>query len=490
MKKKKKKNKGAVKVSKIVKNDIKEYGEYVLEQRHIPDYRDGLKPVMRRILYAMYKAGYRWDVNKFRKCAKVVGDTLGSYHPHGDQACYGALVTMTGDPLSSLKKHKKTKNAKILFYGPNNPYPFIEGYGNFGSIDGDKPAGMRYPECKLSILSSLMFALPSCIEQVPNYDNTTTEPLFLPSTIPSLLLNGVTGIGVGVSTDFPPHNMKEVLKALQYMLKHKKVTVSKLMKFIKGPDFPYGGTLVSRKEVAQVYKTGQGVISWGLNTELSQKGRYFSVKVIGIPYRLNIKKLIEKFLKQPDVKSGHITELGSDEIEIEFMVKTEKMAEKIIMYKQSVKNDWNVTIRKSETEVEFKHVNLVSYLQMWLDYCIEVHKQFFRNEIERLSAEIRRNEIKVRIHRNSTKVVDFIKKEQHKALIKLLKIKEDELSIVTSMSIGALSKTNIKSIKDRIKAKKEERGINKKNLKDTKAYLLKYFKSIEKFSLPRRTEYA
>jgi DNA gyrase subunit A len=218
------------------------YALSVITARALPDVRDGLKPVQRRILYTMWQQNLTADA-KHRKCAKVVGDVMGSYHPHGDAALYETLVRMAQS--FSLR------------------YPLVDGSGNFGSLDGDSAAAMRYTECRLARLSDEML---SEIEQTtvhfrPNYDGTKTEPVVLPARIPNLLVNGTTGIAVGMATNIPPHNLGEVCTALVKLLDNEDIGNAQLCRFIKGPDFPTGGQILnSQDELKAIYKTGSGSI--------------------------------------------------------------------------------------------------------------------------------------------------------------------------------------------------------------------------------------
>jgi DNA gyrase subunit A len=471
-----------VKTSDVVEDSMTEYAIYSLEERHIPDFRDGLKPVHRRTIWAMYEDGTLWD-GRFTKCAAVVGNTIARYHPHGDTACYGALVTLTGQPLKKSKK---------LFTGSNNPYPHIEGYGNFGAIDTKDPqkpdfAAMRYPECRLSILSKFLFNLKPTTEFVPNYDNRRKEPLFLPASFPFLLLNGITGIAVGASTDFPPHNLGEVCDALILFLKSDSPpSLKKIMKKIKGPDFPFGGTLIDKEQIIEAYKTGTGSISWGLNTDVSKKGKRWIIRLTGIPWRFNLKKYLIKLDNEKDVKGIRKLEI-SDKLDIEIVVASEKMMKKIVEKTNSTKNNWNVTHRKSGKEVDFKGVNLRSYLIMWVDYCIDTHKKYFKIEIKRVQGEIAIDLLKLLAIKHGGKVISYIKEENFKSIKKLLKTDDDGVQIVKSMSVGAFTKTNETAIKKRVKNKKEELAQLKNNLRNLKDYLVKFFQSLKEYSHPRKT---
>lgn len=469
----------AVDVAKIIEECSVEYGKYVNEQRHIPDYRDGLKPVQRRVLWTMFEDGIRWDA-RFTKCAAVVGNALSRYHPHGDKACYDALVVMAGAP---------TEEDKNIYFGAKWQYPLIEGYGNFGSIDGDKPAAMRYPECRLSKLSQFLFNLRSCVETIPNYLNNRPDPLFLPAVFPFLLINGVTGIGFGVTSDIPPHNFGEVCDALIVSLKEGEVPpVLKLMDILKGPDYAYGGILWDDEEVENVYRTGTGTIAWGLNTKVEEKGKdKYLVKIFGIPPHFKLNPYLLKLNEDKEVKKIRKLET-SEHIEVDILCSSKKAMEKIVYHRHISKNDWNVTVRRSEEEIDFKHVTLRSYLEMWIKYCVATHKKYFKNEITRLNGEIRADVLRLLAFKNIDDVIPLIREEKDKALMKLLGCTEDELVMVKRIVLGALAKTNEEAIKKRMKEKQAEASKLKGYIKNTEKYLIAFFTEIKKYSRERTTQ--
>ena len=217
------------------------YAMSVIISRALPDVRDGLKPVHRRIIYAMYKGGFDWT-KQFRKSARIVGDVIGKYHPHGDQAVYDALVRLTQDFSMSL--------------------PLIDGQGNFGSIDGDPPAAMRYTETKLAKISQFLIddIEKDTVAFRSNYDETEKEPSVLPSQFPNLLVNGAGGIAVGMATSIPPHNLGEIIDATVAFINNKDITISQLMKKVPGPDFPTGGIIIGQENLKQGYNKGRGSI--------------------------------------------------------------------------------------------------------------------------------------------------------------------------------------------------------------------------------------
>src|SRR5688500_112671 len=246
------------------------YALSVITSRALPDVRDGLKPVQRRILYTMWQQNLTADT-KHRKCAKVVGDVMGSYHPHGDAALYETLVRMAQS--FSLR------------------YPLVDGSGNFGSLDGDSAAAMRYTECRLARLSDEMLSEIDrrTVHFRPNYDGTKTEPVVLPARIPNLLINGATGIAVGMATNVPPHNLGEVCTALLKLLDNNELTSVQLCRYVKGPDFPTGGQILnSAQELKDLYKSGAGTIrlraTWDEGPS-TRGGR--TIYVTSIPYTVN-----------------------------------------------------------------------------------------------------------------------------------------------------------------------------------------------------------
>ncbi len=252
------------------------YAMSVIISRALPDIRDGLKPVHRRILFAMYKGGFDWS-KQFRKSARIVGDVIGKYHPHGDQAVYDALVRMVQDFSMSL--------------------PLIDGQGNFGSIDGDPPAAMRYTETRLGKVSQYLIddIEKNTVTFKSNYDETEHEPTVLPAQYPNLLVNGAGGIAVGMATSIPPHNLGEVIDGTLALIKNKDIKVKELMKFIPGPDFPTGGVIIGKDIIKQGYKIGRGSfkIRGEINVENLKNGKDRLV-ITSIPYQINKSNLNER----------------------------------------------------------------------------------------------------------------------------------------------------------------------------------------------------
>ena len=252
------------------------YAMSVIISRALPDVRDGLKPVHRRIIYAMYKGGFDWS-KQFRKSARIVGDVIGKYHPHGDQAVYDALVRLVQDFSMSL--------------------PLIDGQGNFGSIDGDPPAAMRYTETKLAKISQFLIddIEKNTVEFRSNYDETEKEPTVLPSQFPNLLVNGAGGIAVGMATSIPPHNLGEIIDATVAFINNRDITISQLLKKVPGPDFPTGGIIIGRDNLKQGYNKGRGSIKIrGEIEEESLKNGKERLVLKSIPYQVNKSVLNER----------------------------------------------------------------------------------------------------------------------------------------------------------------------------------------------------
>ncbi len=264
----------------LVKNEMSSsylsYAMSVIVSRALPDVRDGLKPVHRRIIFAMYKGGYDWTKN-FRKSARIVGDVIGKYHPHGDQAVYDALVRLVQDFSMSQ--------------------PLLKGQGNFGSIDGDPPAAMRYTETKLGKISQYLTEdlEKNTVSYRNNYDETEKEPTVLPSQYPNLLVNGAGGIAVGMATSIPPHNLGEVVDATMAFIDNQNLTISQLMKYVPGPDFPTGGLIIGKEFIKQGYNKGRGSFKIRGEIEFEEKKNGRSILVIkSIPYQINKSILNEK----------------------------------------------------------------------------------------------------------------------------------------------------------------------------------------------------
>jgi DNA gyrase subunit A len=264
-----------------MKRSYMDYAMSVIIGRALPDVRDGLKPAHRRVLYAMRQMGLASN-RPYRKCAKIVGEVIGNYHPHGDAPAYDTLVRLAQDF--------------------NMRYPLVDGQGNFGSVDGDPPAAYRYTEARLQTLAESMMADldKETVDFVPNFDETTEEPTVLPSPFPNLLVNGSAGIAVGMATNVPPHNMREVVDGVIAVIEHRgqptEARFKALLRAVPGPDFPTGGYIVGREGIYQAYRTGRGAITLRARARIEEhkRGDRLSIVITEIPYQINKARLIEK----------------------------------------------------------------------------------------------------------------------------------------------------------------------------------------------------
>ncbi|MBO6512004.1 MAG: DNA gyrase subunit A, partial [Roseibium sp.] len=263
-----------------MKRSYLDYAMSVIVSRALPDVRDGLKPVHRRILYSMHENGYEWN-KPYRKSARVVGDVMGKYHPHGDSAIYDALVRMA-------------QNFSLRL-------PLIDGQGNFGSIDGDPAAAMRYTECRLEkVAHKLLDDIDKeTVDFQENYDNSESEPVVLPAKFPNLLVNGAGGIAVGMATNIPPHNLGEVIDAAIAIMENPAMSLEELMEIVPGPDFPTGGMILGRSGIRNAFQTGRGSIVMRAKVDIEEVRKDRNALIVTeIPYQVNKSTMIEKIAEQ------------------------------------------------------------------------------------------------------------------------------------------------------------------------------------------------
>ena len=320
--------------SDVMQKSFIDYAMSVLMARAVPDVRDGLKPVQRRVLYAMHELGLKYD-KPYRKSARIVGDAMGKYHPHGDSSIYGALVVMSQDFKEGM--------------------PLVDGHGNFGSIEGDGAAAMRYTEARLrKVTQEAMLADmdKDVVDFVPNFDETEKEPSVLPARIPNLLVNGTEGIAVGMTTNMPPHNLGEVVEGIKAYMKNPDITVSGLMEYIKGPDFPTGGIVTNKDELLNIYETGSGKIKIRGNIQVEQgKGGKTRLVVTEIPYTMigaNIAKFLMDIVNLIDTKkTNDIADISNQSSKegIRIVIELKKDAD--------VENLKNMLIKKTKLEDTF-----------------------------------------------------------------------------------------------------------------------------------------
>ena len=358
-----------------MKDSYLAYAMSVITARALPDVRDGLKPVHRRILFAMYEMGLT-STSRFRKSSAVVGDVLGKYHPHGDVAVYDSMVGMAQE--FSFR------------------YPLILGQGNFGSIDGDNAAAMRYTEAKMSKISNelLRDLEKDTVPFRPNYDQTRKEPIVFPSAVPALLLNGTLGIAVGMATNIPPHNLAEVLDATMFLIENEDATTENLMQFIKGPDFPTGGIAYNYKDMLHAYSTGRGgVVCRGEAEIVEQKSGNSQIIITSIPYRVNKSDLIMAIAelvqeKKLDGVKG-LRDESTKDIRIVIDLKSATVPEKVLNYiykNTQLESNFNFNIVALVDGVP-QTLSLKSILSLFISHRKEVVKR--RAEFDLLKAEER-----------------------------------------------------------------------------------------------------
>lgn len=432
-----------------LKQSYLSYAMSVIVSRALPDVRDGLKPVHRRVLYAMGEMGLK-STAKFRKSATVVGEVLGKYHPHGDVATYETLVRMAQDFAMR--------------------YPLVKGQGNFGSIDGDSAAAHRYTEAKMAKMADEMLADidKDTVDFMPNYDNRLKEPKVLPSRIPQLLLNGTVGIAVGMATSIPPHNLNEVLGALILLMDSPEATLEDLMEHIKGPDFPTGGVLYNPRDIKDAYETGKGraVIRAVANIEDSKRG--FRIIVSQIPYQVNKSNLIEKMAELTKNKklvgiSDIRDESDKDGIRIVIELRKDSYPKKILnqLFKLTqMQSTFYINLLALVDGIQPKVLNLKSILQYFIE-----HRKIV--VIRRTKYEL--NKTKDRAHvleglkialDNLDAVIKTIKQSKtkedaHTNLIKKFKLSEIQSTAILEMRLQALAGLERQKLEDEYKEKQK-----------------------------------
>jgi len=474
-------------ITEEMKESYLDYAMSVIISRALPDVRDGLKPVHRRILYAMHNLGLN-STAKYRKSATIVGETLGKYHPHGDTAVYETLVRMAQD--FSLR------------------YPLIDGQGNFGSIDGDAAAAMRYTEARLTKIAEEMLKdiEKETVDWTDNYDGTRKEPVVLPAKIPQLLLNGCMGIAVGMATNIPPHNLGELVDALIYLIDHPEAATQDLFQFIQGPDFPTGGLVYDKKGLIQTYSTGRGPIVMRAKTEIieTKPGR-FQIIITEIPYTVNKAHLIEKIAEL--VKNKRIEgikdirdESDKEGLRIVIELKNDSAPQKIL----------NRLFKLTDLQKVF-HLNmlaLVDGIQPEILSLKGVLEHYIRHRqtvvTRRAQFELRQAKERAHILEGLKKALDHIdaviqtikrsatREIAHKNLMKKFKLSDRQATAILEMRLQTLAGLERKKIEQELKEKKKLIKELEALLKSPKKILELIKKELreikEKYQDPRRTK--
>ena len=470
-----------------VKQAYIDYSMSVIVSRALPDVRDGLKPVHRRILYSMEEKGLRYS-GPTRKCAKIVGDVLGSYHPHGDASVYDALVRL-GQDFSQR-------------------YPVIYPQGNFGTIAGDPPAAYRYTEAKMEKIAEAMVEdiKKETVDFIPNFDDSTVEPTVLPGKFPFLLANGSSGIAVGMATNMPPHNLKEIASAISAYIDNNDITIDELAKHIKGPDFPTGGIIYGTKGIKQAYKTGRGkvIIRSRFKIETDKRGKE-SIVFTEVPYQVNTTNLVMKIGELARDKQiegiSNVNDESSDRAGLRIVVELKKGAiPKIVL---------NQLFTKTQLQANFGVINIALVngrpetlnLKQLVKYFVN-HR--FEVVTRRTQYDLRKAEERAHILRgliialnNIDEVIEIIKKskdipEAKNALMKRFNLSEIQAQSIVDMKLGRLTSLEINKIKEEL----EELELLIEHYKDLLANPIKIYalikeetqELVEKFGDERRTD--
>ena len=368
----------SVDIEDSIKNSYLDYSISVVVGRALPDARDGLKPVHRRILYAMDNLGVG-SRSAYMKSARIVGEVIGKYHPHGDIAVYDALVRMA--QKFSMR------------------YPVVDGQGNFGSIDGDSAAAMRYTEARMTMLTEelLKDIDKDTVDFVPNYDDREVEPDVLPSRVPNLLLNGSSGIAVGMATNIPPHSLDELIDGLLLLLENKEATLEEVMEFIKGPDFPTGGIIFGKKGIIEAYRTGRGRVKLRAKTHIEKKPNKDVIVIDELPYQTNKARLIEQIAelvkdKQIDGISEVRDESDKDGIRVVIELKRDAMSDIVLnnLFKSTTMESTFGVIMLAINNKEPKVFNLIELLKLFLNHrkTVIIRRTIFELEKARARAHI------------------------------------------------------------------------------------------------------
>ncbi len=426
-----------------------EYALSTIMNRALPDVRDGLKPVHRRLLYAMRQL--RLDPGSgFKKCARVVGDVIGKFHPHGDQSVYDALVRLAQDFAVR--------------------YPLIDGQGNFGNIDGDNAAAMRYTEARLTEVSAFLLdgLTENAVDFRPTYDGQEEEPVVLPGAFPNLLANGSSGIAVGMATSIPPHNAAELCEAALHLIKHPKATTEELMAFVPGPDFPTGGTIVeSRASILQAYETGRGAIRLRARWKVEEQGRgTYVVVVTEMPYGVEKAKLIERIAELLETKKlhlvGDIRDESAEDVRVVIEPKSRTVDAKLMMeslfHLTELETRISVNMNVLSRGIVPRVMGLKPILREWLDHRRDVLRRRSENRLAEIRRRLELLDGFLIAYLNLDEVIRIIREEDEpkQVMIARFGITDVQAEAILNMRLRALRKLEEIEIRKEHKALSEE----------------------------------
>jgi topoisomerase-4 subunit A len=427
------------------------YALSIIMSRSLPDVRDGLKPVHRRLLYAMRQLKLDPDQG-YKKCARVIGDVIGKYHPHGDQSVYNALVR--------LAQHFAVR------------YPLVDGQGNFGNIDGDNPAAMRYTEARMTeVASAILEGIDEdAIDFRETYDGEDKEPIVMPSSIPSLLANGAEGIAVGMACSIPPHNLEELCTALIHLIKFPKATNAKLVAMVPGPDFPTGGVLVENSEViASAYKTGRGGFRVRARWEIEKLSRgLYQIIITEIPYQIQKSRLIERIAELLIARKlpflDDVRDESAEDIRVVLQPKNKTIDPEMLMEQMfkltDLESRFSMNMNVIDSDNTPKVRNLHEILSAFLDHrhVVLIRRTEFR--LEKISRRIDVLDGYLIAYLNLDEVIRIIREEEHPkiALIKAFKLTENQSEAILNMRLRSLRKL------EEIEIKKEHNALNEESV--------------------------
>jgi DNA gyrase subunit A len=438
-----------VPIEEEMKQSYLDYAMSVIVGRALPDLRDGLKPVHRRILYSMYQLGLYPD-KPYKKSARIVGETLGKFHPHGDTAVYDALVRMAQD--FSMR------------------YPLIDGQGNFGSVDGDSPAAMRYTEARLSKISMelLKDIEKDTVDFRPNFDESLLEPEVLPARFPNLIVNGASGIAVGMATNIPPHNLKEVCEAIKFLVDNPDASVEEIMNFVKGPDFPTGGQVINASALKDIYSTGRGTIILRAKFHLEETKKKKSIVITELPYQVNKAELIKKIaelVKEKKIEGISDLRDESDKEGMRVVIELKKDATPEVVINQllkftSLQTNFGVNMI-ALVNGEPKLLSLKDYLSEFINFRREVIIRRTSHELRKAEEKLHTLEGILIAIKNIDETVEIVKtsasaKEATDRLMERFSLTQLQAKAVLDMKLQKLTKLETQKIEEEIEALKKD----------------------------------
>lgn len=471
-----------VNIKDEIETDMLDYGMSVISDRAVPSAEDGLKPVQRRILYDMHLSGF-FNNKPFVKCARPVGDTMGKFHPHGDSSIYGALAWMS-QPW-------------------NMRYPLISWHGNNGSRDGDEPASMRYTECKLSKLGEEMLRdiKKDCIDWIPNYDDTEEEPVYLPGTFPNLIANGTSGIAWAMACSFAPHNLKEIMDATSYLIENPECDIKELLNFMKGPDFPTGGLVINKQELATAYLTGRGRARIRGEYEIESSKSGDSIVFTSIPYKVSKEDLIvaiDKLCDQGELNGIVAIRDETNQKGVRFVIELAKgvSAAPVVarLFKSTRLEDTYSFNQVALVNKKPQLLNIKQLLENYIEHQKDVVLRKTKFDLEKINARIHILDGLLIALEDIDNIIALIKKSESAAAAKTALMNKYNLSEVQAKAIldmklsklAKLESVEIQNEKNNLIKKKEELN---SILKNPSPELLKIFEHLKvNFGDERRTK--